>query len=92
MQRTKRIENQMMDLFDILFERTLASSKIIKTLTDRVLEIATEIKSMKDSISTITKVVKLHQIMLDELANEKFSEKFEPLVIDAKNAKKEKPN
>ena len=82
----------MMDLFDVLLEKTLASSKIIKTLTDNVLEIATEVRSMKESISTITRVVKLHQIMLDELANERLSEKFETLVVDTKNAKKEKPN
>lgn len=92
MQKTRRVENQMMDLFDIFVEKTIISSKAIRGLTDKVFEIADEVRSMKESISTIAKAIKLHQVMIDELLNERVNDSFDILAVDTKNEKKEKPN
>lgn len=82
----------MMDLFDIFIEKTIISSKAIRGLTDKVIEIADEVRSIKDSITTIAKAIKLHQAMIDELLSDRINDSFDVLPVDIKNIKKEKPN
>ena len=82
----------MMDLFDIFIEKTIISSKAIRELTDKVVEIADEVRSIKDSITTIAKAIKLHQAMIDELLSDRINDSFDVLPVDIKNIKKEKPN
>ena len=81
-----------MDLFDIFVEKTILSSRVIRGLTDKVIEIADEVRSIKESITTIAKAIKLHQVMIDELLNERVNDNFVVMAVDTKNAKKEKPN
>jgi hypothetical protein len=82
----------MMDLFDIFIEKTIISSKAIRGLTDKVIEIADEVRSIKESIATIAKAIKLHQVMIDELLSDQINDGFDVLPVDIKNEKKEKPN
>lgn len=92
MQKIKRIESQMMDLLDIFVEKTIISSRAIRGLTDKIIEIADEVRSIKESISTIAKAIKLHQVMIDELLNDRVNDSFDIAAVDIKNVKKEKPN
>jgi hypothetical protein len=67
----------------------------MSNVVKEMLILSNEIKSIKDSLSTLTKAIQVHQIAISELmenlTQDSINENFED-IGQIKNARKDKPN
>lgn len=62
-------------------------------LAQEMVTFARELKALKESVVAITQAIHIQQIAIDELFNAQTDEKkFDIVVVNKKNEKKEKPN
>lgn len=82
-----------MTILDAVIDRALSSSSTVMKLAQEMLSFARELKALKESVVAITQAIHIQQIAIDELFNAQTDEKkFDIVVVNKKNEKKEKPN
>jgi len=96
MQKTKEeSEKKKMSLLEEIIDVAIGSSRVMSTVVNNMLVLTNEIKSIKESLSTLTKALQVHQIAISELmenlTQDSIRENFED-VGQIKNARKDKPN
>lgn len=96
MQKTKEeSEKKKMSLLEEIIDVAIVSSRVMSTVVNNMLVLTNEIKSIKESLSTLTKALHVHQIAISELmenlTQDSIRENFED-VGQIKNARKDKPN
>jgi len=84
-----------MSLFEEIINVAIGSSRTMSNVVKEMLILSNEIKSIKDSLSTLTKAIQVHQIAISELmenlTQDSINENFED-IGQIKNARKDKPN
>lgn len=96
MQKTnEESEKKKMSLFEEIINVAIGSSRTMSNVVKEMLILSNEIKSIKDSLSTLTKAIQVHQIAISELmenlTQDSINENFED-IGQIKNARKDKPN
>lgn len=86
-----------MKIFETIVEKTIKSSKTIVGLATDIISIAQEIKTIKEAITNVSKVVQFQQAAINEIydainAEQASLKKIEFNSYDKKSSKKEKPN
>ena len=84
-----------MSLFEEIINVAIGSSRTMSNVVKEMLILSNEIKSIKDSLSTLAKAIQVHQIAISELmenlTQDSINENFED-IGQIKNARKDKPN
>jgi hypothetical protein len=85
-----------MKILQNIFDEALNSSKTTLALAKHVATLASELKSVKESLALLIKTVNVQQIVIEQLLQERTtissSNRTETAHDGQKNHKKEKPN
>jgi hypothetical protein len=89
---------EKMKLFDYIFESSIKSSKTILQIVNELILLTDDIRSIRDTLLTLSKVIQVHQVMIEDMrkAIEQIAvqdKKSNNLSLTlTKDPKKDKPN
>ncbi len=89
---------EKMKLFDYIFESSIKSSKTILQIVNELILLTDDIRSIRDTLLTLSKVLQVHQTMIEDMckaieqiaAQDKKSNNLSLTLT--KDPKKDKPN
>ncbi|NBP04061.1 MAG: hypothetical protein EBU90_29005 [Proteobacteria bacterium] len=99
----KETSKPKMKLFDYIFESSIKSSKTILNIVNELILLSQDVRSLRDTILTLSKVLQTHQAIIEDICKvlesaaehvEKQEQKLENSfsVSLTKDPKKDKPN